>query len=140
MERARSRVLPSRTVTHAPIVPSTRRRFSTSNAKRRSPVSEAQHAVIDELEWRREDVRLDAADRSRAVTDLRSGWHDGLSYEVTGDSLQRAIEGRKLPLPAFRATRGPRGHAFVGRAELPGLLAHARRLPEPAWLNRGVAH
>jgi len=31
---------------------------------------ESQHAVIDELEWRREDRRLNDADRDQAVTDL----------------------------------------------------------------------
>jgi len=31
---------------------------------------ESQHAILDELEWRREDARLDAAQRDRAVTDL----------------------------------------------------------------------
>lgn len=33
-------------------------------------MEEAQHAVLDELEWRREDAKLDPAARSRAVTDL----------------------------------------------------------------------
>jgi hypothetical protein len=31
---------------------------------------ESQHAILDELEWRREDARLDGAERDRAVTDL----------------------------------------------------------------------
>jgi len=31
---------------------------------------ESQHAIIDELEWRREDARLNAEQRDRAVTDL----------------------------------------------------------------------
>lgn len=31
---------------------------------------ESQHAIMDELEWRREDGKLDAAARDRAVTDL----------------------------------------------------------------------
>jgi hypothetical protein len=31
---------------------------------------ESQHAILDELEWRREDGRLDGAERDRAVTDL----------------------------------------------------------------------
>jgi hypothetical protein len=31
---------------------------------------ESQHAILDELEWRREDARLDAAGRDRAVDDL----------------------------------------------------------------------
>jgi hypothetical protein len=31
---------------------------------------ESQHAIMDELEWRREDAKLDAAARDRAVTDL----------------------------------------------------------------------
>ncbi len=31
---------------------------------------EAQHAIIDELEWRREDARLSAEERDRAVSEL----------------------------------------------------------------------
>jgi hypothetical protein len=31
---------------------------------------ESQHAIMDELEWLREDVKLDADERDRAVTDL----------------------------------------------------------------------
>jgi hypothetical protein len=31
---------------------------------------EAQHAIIDELEWRREDAKLTAAERDAAVNDL----------------------------------------------------------------------
>ena len=31
---------------------------------------ESQHAILDELEWAREDARLDADERDRAVTDL----------------------------------------------------------------------
>jgi hypothetical protein len=31
---------------------------------------ESQHAILDELEWRREDAKLDAGQRDRAVTDL----------------------------------------------------------------------
>jgi hypothetical protein len=31
---------------------------------------ESQHAILDELEWRREDARLDDAQRDRAVNDL----------------------------------------------------------------------
>lgn len=33
-------------------------------------MEEAQHAVIDELEWRRENERIDASARTRGVTDL----------------------------------------------------------------------
>jgi hypothetical protein len=31
---------------------------------------ESQHAILDELEWKREDAKLSAADRDRAVSDL----------------------------------------------------------------------
>ena len=31
---------------------------------------EAQHAMLDELEWQREDAKLTPAERDRAVTDL----------------------------------------------------------------------
>jgi hypothetical protein len=31
---------------------------------------ESQHAILDELEWRREDARLEAGERDRAVSDL----------------------------------------------------------------------
>ena len=31
---------------------------------------ESQHAILDELEWRREHARLDAAERDRGVDDL----------------------------------------------------------------------
>jgi hypothetical protein len=41
---------------------------------------ESQHAILDELEWRREDARVDAAQRDRAVDDLIAlvGAVDGL--------------------------------------------------------------
>jgi hypothetical protein len=40
---------------------------------------EAQHAILDELEWRREDARLSAGERDRAVDDLV-----GLVHAVDG--------------------------------------------------------
>jgi hypothetical protein len=50
---------------------------------------ESQHAVLDELEWRREDQKLDAAARARAVDDLIAlvGAVDGmLQLQATADA------------------------------------------------------
>lgn len=46
---------------------------------------ESQHAILDELEWRREDERLNAAQRDEAVTDLI-----GLVHAVDGIVQQQA--------------------------------------------------
>ncbi len=35
---------------------------------------ESQHAILDELEWKREDARLTAAERDQAVNDLIDWW------------------------------------------------------------------
>jgi DNA-binding Lrp family transcriptional regulator len=47
---------------------------------------ESQHAILDELEWRREDARLSAAERNRAVDDLIAlvGAVDGILQAQSG--------------------------------------------------------
>jgi hypothetical protein len=52
-------------------------------------LEESQHAILDELEWRAEDARLDAAQRDRAVDDLIAlvGAVDGiLCAQATADA------------------------------------------------------
>jgi len=70
---------------------------------------EAQHAVMDELEWVREDARLDAAARDQAVTDLIElvGAVDGLlQLQADADAAYfLAHGGRKLDAAQEQAVR-----------------------------------
>jgi hypothetical protein len=60
---------------------------------------ESQHAILDELEWRREDARLDASARDAAVDDLIAlvGAVDGILQ------LQSGEDARYFALTAGRA-------------------------------------
>jgi hypothetical protein len=70
---------------------------------------ESQHAILDELEWKREDASIDAAARDAAVTDLielvggvdgilqaqaaaDAAYFIGAAGRVFSDAEQRAIE------------------------------------------------
>lgn len=72
---------------------------------------ESQHAILDELEWRREDAKLSPAERDRAVTDLIElvGAVDGIlqSQAAADAGYFLRICGRTLPghqADAVRAT------------------------------------
>jgi hypothetical protein len=97
-------------------------------------MEESQHAILDELEWREEDARLDEAARSRAVSDLIDlvGAVDGILQaqssldadyfvaNLAGDvSARQASEIRAAFLRAYR-------HQYIGsgieRTRFPGLL------------------
>jgi hypothetical protein len=62
---------------------------------------ESQHAILDELEWRREDANLSAAERDRAVDDLIAlvGAVDGLLQVQAGADADYflAVAGRSFP-------------------------------------------
>jgi hypothetical protein len=68
---------------------------------------ECQHAMLDELEWLREDAKLDAAARDRAVDDLIAlvGAVDGiLQAQAAADvSYFTAIAGRAFSVAELRA-------------------------------------
>jgi len=70
-------------------------------------MEESQHAVIDELEWRREDAQLSAAERTRAVDDLIAlvGAVDGIlqAQSLADADYFLAQLGRELP-PARQDT------------------------------------
>ncbi len=72
---------------------------------------ESQHAIVDELEWKREDARLSAAERDAAVNDLIGlvGAVDGLLREQAAADAQYFLEvaGRSFPadqVVSIRAT------------------------------------
>ena len=74
---------------------------------------ESQHAVMDELEWRREDARLSSEERDRAVDDLIDlvGAVDGILQLQAGADLVYFVEN------AGRAFSGEEVDA-IGRALL----------------------
>jgi hypothetical protein len=55
---------------------------------------ESQHAILDELEWRREDAKLSAAERDRAVDDLIAlvGAVDGLLQVQAGADAEYLLK------------------------------------------------
>jgi hypothetical protein len=62
---------------------------------------ESQHAILDELEWKREDARLSAAERDAAVTDLIGlvGAVDGILREQAAADAHYFLQvaGRSFP-------------------------------------------
>jgi hypothetical protein len=72
---------------------------------------ESQHAILDEMEWMREDQRLDAAQRDQAVTDLIGlvGAVDGICQAQAGADAEYfvGVAGRRFmpdEAQAIRAT------------------------------------
>lgn len=76
---------------------------------------ESQHAIVDELEWRREHARLDDAGRERGVTDLLSlvGIVDGL---LKAQAAADATYFMRCCGRAFDATQAAKVHDLVRRA------------------------
>jgi len=70
---------------------------------------ESQHAILDELEWLREDAKLDAAQRDRAVDDLIAlvGAVDGiLQLQAKADATYfKALTGKALEAQFLAAYR-----------------------------------
>ena len=112
---------------------------------------ESQHAILDELEWRREDANLSAAERDRAVDDLIAlvGAVDGLlQAQATADAeyfLQ--IGGRRLTaIQAERVRAGMlkayRWQYIVSGAEDPrfmGILGSMITPEQAARIGRALA-
>lgn len=77
---------------------------------------ESQHAILDELEWAREDRRLTPAERDEAIDELISlalGFDQVLQQQAAADACYfAALCGRPLAAPAFdKVERGLR-HAY----------------------------
>jgi hypothetical protein len=70
-------------------------------------MEESQHAVLDELEWRAEDARLTAEQRTRAVTDLIElvGAVDAILQAQAAADAAYFIDYRGQPLAPGDATR-----------------------------------
>jgi len=68
---------------------------------------ESQHAILDELEWRRENAKLSAAERDRAVDDLIAlvGAVDGLLQVQAGADAEYFVKVSARPLEAQEIER-----------------------------------
>ena len=68
---------------------------------------ESQHAILDELEWRRENAKLSAAERDRAVDDLIAlvGAVDGLLQVQAGADVEYFVKTCGRPLGAQEIER-----------------------------------
>jgi hypothetical protein len=68
---------------------------------------ESQHAILDELEWRRENAKLSAAERDRAVDDLIAlvGAVDGLLQVQAGADAEYFVKVCARPLEAQEIER-----------------------------------
>jgi hypothetical protein len=88
---------------------------------------EAQHAILDELEWMREDARLGAAERDRAVDDLIAlvGAVDGL------------VQAQARADAAYFARTSPR---VVGEEALAQLRLALHAAYRWQYILSGVAH
>ena len=106
---------------------------------------ESQHAILDELEWRREDEKLSAEARDRAVDDLIAlvGGVDGiLQAQATADARyfasvcgrrltdQEAAKTESLLLSAYR------WQYIVSGAQEPRFTAILGELVTPAQMQR----
>jgi hypothetical protein len=76
---------------------------------------ESQHAILDELEWMREDAKLGAAERDAAVTDLIElvGAVDGLLQMQAGSDAAYFVSAARR---AFDGVEAAAIHACVLRA------------------------
>ncbi len=80
---------------------------------------ESQHAILDELEWQREDARIDEQQRDRAVDDLIGlvGAVDGIvQMQAKADAEYFATVGRPptRAMPRSRRPTAPRSPPTVG--------------------------
>ncbi len=68
---------------------------------------ESQHAILDELEWKREDAKLDARERDAAVDDLiaLAGAVDGLLQAQAASDTHYFVQVCGRPLPAADVER-----------------------------------
>jgi hypothetical protein len=87
---------------------------------------ESQHAIIDELEWRREDAKLDAAARNAAVGDLielAAGVDGILQAQAEADAGYFALAcGRKVEAAEAAAIRGALRAAYRWQYIVSGVM------------------
>jgi len=78
---------------------------------------ESQHAILDELEWRREDARLTAAQRDAAVDDLIAlvGAVDGMLQAQAKDDVDYFLKVCRGPYSAAQAQKIREGVLYAYR-------------------------
>ncbi|MBL8347032.1 MAG: hypothetical protein JNN03_16455 [Rubrivivax sp.] len=106
---------------------------------------ESQHAILDELEWRREHARLDEAGRDRGVTDLISldGAVDGiLVQQATADATYfvqcagRSFDAAETAAVHDLVLRAYRWQYIVSGVQEPRFAEVMKELVTPAQMQR----
>ena len=106
---------------------------------------ECQHAILDELEWQREDARLTPADRDRAVYDLIAlvAAVDGILQEQAAADVEyfTTIAGREFSAEERRALdagvlKAYRWQYIASGVQHPHFMRLVTRLTTPAQLTR----
>jgi hypothetical protein len=106
---------------------------------------ESQHAILDELEWRREDARLDASTRDAAVDDLIAlvGAVDGILQLQAGEDARYFAQIAGRSVGAVEAARLQAGflHAYrwqyiVSGVQVPHFAGLLASLVSPAQHGR----
>jgi hypothetical protein len=109
---------------------------------------ESQHAIIDELEWQREDAKLTPAERDTAVTHLIElvGAVDGILQAQSGADAEYFIANvaRKLDRGEAQQLRSGLLEAYrwqyiVSGVQNPRFMSALQAMVTPAQLNRIVA-
>jgi hypothetical protein len=110
-------------------------------------LEESQHAILDELEWRREHERCDAAARDEGVTELIElvGAVDGLlQVQAEADAeyflarLGRALDANEQQAVRDRVLRAYRWQYIASGVQEPRFAAVLGELATPAQLQRIV--
>jgi hypothetical protein len=98
-------------------------------------MEESQHAVLDELEWQKEDAKLDDAARVRAVTDLIElvGAVDGILQAQSALDVKYFIECVGRPVDPQEAVRI--GEAFLRAYRYQYIASGVERTRFPAILK-----
>ncbi len=106
---------------------------------------ESQHAILDELEWRREDARLTDAERDQGVTDLIAlvGAVDGiLVQQATADATHfvqcagRAFDATETAAIHDLVLRAYRWQYIVSGVQEPRFAEVMKELVTPAQMQR----
>jgi hypothetical protein len=112
---------------------------------------ESQHAILDEMEWMREDQRLDAAQRDQAVSDLIGlvGAVDGICQAQAGADAEYfvSVAGRGFTPEEARAIRATMLSAYRWQYILSGvqdarfleILGSMINADQGARINAGLA-
>jgi hypothetical protein len=106
---------------------------------------ESQHAILDELEWRREDGRMSDSERDRAVDDLIAlvGAVDGILQQQSGADADyfmaiagRDFSGHERPQIRDGLLRAYRWQYIVSGVQEPRFAAILQELTTPAQMER----